>query len=283
MIPPSFDAPLAGEPQGTKTPTTDRHRVPRERPSGGMLHQQASIKHLSPDLLPGSVRSWTPDTWASCISAAGSFSHLEQARGCGEMHFSVDNRTGSQLFWTFRVEVQAKFHGDGGGSRGGLVCVTGEWNWWSRAIFKVGDRPVPVIRRNTHATRPIDNILGEGDHVWIGQQFAKPLTHCVFASKWRTSGCSYASRKDRKTSGTVGEKSAHTRYAIRVEGATMYLRAGVRPRGVRHLQAILGHPRHRNDYPIRSTSPATTWLADHAQYSPMRTLGLAERPYRRST
>ena len=134
---------------------------------------------------------------------------------------------------------------------------------WMVVEGKVGDRPVPVSDELAETL----TTLGEGDHVWIGR-FAKPLTQ---------HGIQMAYKRMFLRAGISGPKiGPHT---LRHTFATMYLRAGG---GVRHLQAILGHQDIETTI-LYVHLAGNDVLADHAQYSPMRTLGLAERPYRRST
>ena len=121
---------------------------------------------------------------------------------------------------------------------------------WMVVEGKVGDRPVPVSDELAETLIT----LSEGDHVWIGR-FAKPLTQ---------HGIQMAYKRMFLRAGISGPKiGPHT-------FATMYLRAGG---GVRRLQAILGHQ------DIETTMlyvhlAGNDVLADHARYSPMRTLGL---------
>ena len=128
---------------------------------------------------------------------------------------------------------------------------------WLLVQGKVGDRQVPVSDELTSTSQS----LGEADHVWVGR-FGKALTR---------HGIQMAYKRAFVRAGINGPKQgAHT---LRHTFATMYLRAGG---GIRHLQAILGHQ------DIETTMlyvhlAGRVVLADHARYSPIRTMGLVGR------
>ena len=126
---------------------------------------------------------------------------------------------------------------------------------WLVVQGKSGDRQVPVSDELTTLLTE----LGEGDYLWIGKK--GPLTR---------SGVQMAYRRMFGRAAITGTKTGP--HSLRHTFATYYLRAGG---GVRQLQAILGHQDIETTM-IYVHLAGVDVQADHALYSPMKTMGLAE-------
>jgi len=118
---------------------------------------------------------------------------------------------------------------------------------------KTGDRRVPL---SAEVKREILG-LGEGAHVWTGRR--GPLTR---------SGVMLAYRRLFARAGLSGTKLGP--HLLRHTFATWYIRGGG---GLAQLQGILGHASVATTM-IYVTLAGRDLAADHARYSPVRTLGL---------
>ena len=128
---------------------------------------------------------------------------------------------------------------------------------WLVVDGKVGQRRVPVSDELGSTL----TVLGDGDHIWTGKKGA--LTR---------NGVVQAYQRMFQRAGIAGPKAGP--HCLRHTFATMYLRAGG---GVRQLQDILGHSRIDTTM-IYVHLAGRVVLADHALYSPARTLGLMGQP-----
>ena len=139
-----------------------------------------------------------------------------------------------------------------------LTEVAGLKRWgirdgWLVVEGKSGARQVPVSPEVSELLRDI----GEGEYVWMGRQ--GPLTRY---------GVQQVFKRMFIRAGVGGRKAGP--HAIRHTFATLYLRAGG---GVHHLQQILGH-RSIETTMIYVHLAGNDVQADHAAYSPVRTLGV---------
>jgi len=122
-----------------------------------------------------------------------------------------------------------------------------------RVRGKVGDRQVPV----STPVRELLLALGDGNHIWIGKQ--GPLT---------IHGVRMLFVRLLKRSGLTGAKLGP--HVLRHTFGTFYVRAGG---SVSVLQLILGHEELSTTM-IYVHLAGSDVAADHAQHSPIRSLGL---------